>query len=156
MGLLYYDSSVQNDLYTGKVVIPFMDEETTFGSFIRKKRVEMNPYISLRKMAEIIEIAPTYMSSIETGRDAAPKEDILAKIARTLKLDKQEQETMYELAAKSKTYTAVPGDLPEYISANEYARIALRVAKDVDATDTERIEFIEKLKKRSKQEDDPQ
>lgn len=125
----------------------------TFGAFIRKKRLEMDPYISLRKMAELLDIAPSYMSTMETGYDSAPKDDILAGIAHILKLDKQEQELMYELAAKSKTYTAIPGDLPEYISTNEYARIALRVAKDVDATDTEWMEFIEKLKQRSKQEE---
>lgn len=130
-----------------------MDDEMTFGAFIRKKRLELDPYISLRKMAEILDIAPSYMSTMETGYDSAPKDDILANIAEVLKLDKQEWELMYELAAKSKTYTAIPGDLPEYISSNEYARIALRMAKDVDATDTEWIEFIEKLKKRRKAEE---
>ena len=130
-----------------------MKDELTFGSFIRKKRLELKPYISLRKMAELIDIVPSYMSTMETGYDSAPSEEILADIARVLKLDKKEQALMYELAAKSKTYTAIPEDLPEYISTKEYARIALRVAKDVDATDDEWIEFIEKLKKRSKQED---
>ena len=130
-----------------------MGEELTFGSFIREKRLKMDPYISLRKMAELLDIAPSYMSTMETGYDSAPKDDILADIANILKLDKQGQELMYELAAKSKTYTAIPSDLPEYISTNEYARIALRVAKDVDATDDEWIEFIEKLKQRGKQEE---
>ena len=125
--------------------------ETTFGSFIREKRIETEPYISLRKMAELLDISPVYMSNIETGRNPAPKEDILEALAKLLKLGKPEKEMMYELAAKSKNYTAVPGDLPEYISANEYARIALRVAKDVDATDAEWQEFIEKLQKRSKE-----
>jgi len=129
-----------------------MRDENTFGAFIRKKRLESEPCISLRKLAELLEISPVYMSNIEVGRNAAPKEDILENIARILKLDKQEQDLLYDLAAKSKTYTAVPGDLPEYISANEYARVALRLAKDVDATDDEWIEFIEKLKKRSKQD----
>jgi len=130
-----------------------MNEELTFGSFIRNKRLKLKPYISLRKMAELLNIAPSYLSTMETGYDSAPKDDILERIAAFFKLDKQEKELMYELAAKSKTYTAIPSDLPEYISANEYARIALRVAKDVDATDTEWIEFIEKLKKRGKQEE---
>lgn len=130
-----------------------MDDEMTFGAFIRKKRLALDPYISLRKMAELLDIAPSYMSTMETGYDSAPKDDILADIANVLKLDKQERELMYELAAKSKTYTAIPSDLPEYISSNEYARIALRMAKDVDATDTEWIEFIEKLKKRRKAEE---
>lgn len=125
----------------------------TFGSFIRGKRVKMEPYVSLRKMAEVLDIAPSYLSTMETGYDSAPKDDILERLASALKLDKQERELMYELAAKSKTYTAIPSDLPEYISANEYARIALRVAKDVDATDEEWIEFIEKLKKRGQKEE---
>lgn len=129
-----------------------MNEELTFGSFIRAKRLALTNYISLRKMAELLNLSPVHMSNIETGRDAAPKNEVLEQLAKYLLLSKEEREHMYDLAAESKNYTAVPGDLPEYISANEYARIALRVAKDVDATDTEWQEFIEKLKKRSEQE----
>ena len=44
---------------------------------------------------------------------------------------------MFCLAAKLKNYTATPIDLPEYISTHEYTKIALRVAKDVDAIDEE-------------------
>ena len=130
-----------------------MRGDNTFGAFIREKRVATDPHISLRKMAELLNLSPVHMSNIETGRDAAPKNEVLENLARFLKLDKQEQERMYDLAAPSKNYTAVPGDLPEYITTNEYAKIALRVAKDVDATDEEWIEFIEKLKKRGRQED---
>jgi transcriptional regulator with XRE-family HTH domain len=128
-----------------------MDAKQSFGSFIRAKRLEAD--ITLRGMAQILDISPVYMSNIETDRNPAPKADILENLAKALRLDKHEREIMYDLAAESKSYAAIPGDLPEYISANEYARIALRVAKDVDATDTEWIEFIEKLKKRSGQED---
>lgn len=130
-----------------------MRDENTFGAFIRKKRVELDPYISLRKMAELLNISPVHMSNIETGRDAAPKKEVLDHLVQILKLDKREQEHLYDLAAESKNYTAIPGDLPEYISTHEYAKIALRVAKDVDATDDEWIEFIEKLKKRGKLEE---
>ena len=128
-----------------------MTESITFGSFVRNKRMVLEPYISLRKMAELLDISPVYMSNIENDRNPAPKDDILENMAELLKLTKQETEQMYEMAAKTKAYTAVPGDLPEYISAHEYARIALRVAKDVDATDTEWQEFIEKLQKRSRE-----
>lgn len=72
---------------------------------------------------------------------------------RILKLDKRDTEKLYDLAAESKNYTAIPGDLPEHITAHEYAKVAIRVAKDVDATDEEWIEFIEKLIKRSRQEE---
>ena len=125
-----------------------MREECAFGAFIRNKRLQSEPYISLRRMAGLLKISPVYMSNIETGRNPAPRDEILSNMARILKLDKTEQETMYEMAAKTKAFTAVPSDLPDYISTNEYARIALRVAKDVDATDEEWIEFIEKLKMR--------
>jgi len=129
-----------------------MNNNNTFGAFVRGKRMELDPHVSLRKMAELLNISPIYMSNMETGRDAAPKKGILDKLAGLLKLNKQEQELLYDLAAKSKNYTAIPGDLPDYITSNEYARIALRLAKDVDATDDEWLEFIEKLKQRGKEE----
>jgi len=128
-----------------------MGSNMTFGKYIRQKRLGTEPYISLRKMAELLSLSPVHMSNIETGRDAAPKKEVLDSLAAILKLDKQEQEYLYDLAADSKNYVAIPGDLPEYITAHQYAKIALRVAKDVDATDQEWIEFIEKLKKRSEQ-----
>jgi transcriptional regulator with XRE-family HTH domain len=127
--------------------------ETTFGAFIRTKRLELDPEISLRKMAELLSLSPVHMSNIETGRDAAPKKEVLDKLVPILKLEKQEMERMYDLAAESKAYTAIPGDLPEYITTHEYAKIALRLAKDVDATDQEWIDFIDRLKKRSRQEE---
>ena len=129
-----------------------MGDELTFGAFIRQKRINLDPYISLRKMAELLNLSPVYTSNIETGRESAPTDGVLKNLVQLLKLDKQEQELMYDLAAKSKSHTTIPSDLPEYITANEYAKIALRVAKDVDATDDEWIEFIKKLKERSGQE----
>ena len=130
-----------------------MRGETTFGAFIRTKRLELDPEISLRKMAELLSLSPVHMSNIETGRDAAPKKEVLDKLVPILKLEKQEMERMYDLAAESKAYIAIPGDLPEYITTHEYAKIALRLAKDVDATDQEWIDFIDRLKKRSRQEE---
>jgi len=127
--------------------------DLTFGIFIREKRMELDPHISLRKMATLLNLSPVHMSNIETGRDAAPKSEVLFKLAEILKLDKKETEKMYDLAAESKNYVAVPADLPEYISTHEYAKIALRMAKDVDATDEEWKEFIEKLRKRSESEE---
>jgi len=129
-----------------------MSDGDTFGAFIRNKRIKLDPHTSLRKMAELLSISPIYMSNMETGRDSAPKKEILDKLVGLLKLNKQEEERMYDLAAQSKSDTTVPSDLPEYISTHEYAKIALRVAKDVDATDEEWIEFINKLKKRGKEE----
>ena len=73
--------------------------EKTFGSFIRQKRLALDPHISLRKMAELLNLSPVHMSNIETGREAAPKNDVLINLAKQLKLDKQETELMYDLSA---------------------------------------------------------
>ena len=55
---------------------------------------------------------------------------------------------LLDLAAKSKNISTVAADLPEYINERDIVRVALRTAKDVDATDEEWQEFIEKLQKR--------
>lgn len=128
-----------------------MKDEKTFGAFIREKRLRKN--ITLRQLVELLDLSPVHMSNIENDRRPAPKDEVLKRIIEVLQLNKQEQEEMYELAAKSKDIPTVPGDLPEYISGNELARVALRTAKDMDATDNEWMEFIEKLKKRSRQEE---
>jgi len=128
-----------------------MKDELTFGSFMREKRLESDPHISLRKFAELVDISAVYMSNIENDRIVAPPKNILEKFAEILNFDKQEQNQMYDLAAKSKPHTAVPDDLPEYITSSEYACVALRMARDMDATDEEWIEFMDKLKKRGKE-----
>ena len=120
--------------------------EQTFGSFITQKRQERD--ITLRGFAQRLGISPVYMCNIEKDRRPAPSEDMLDKIAALLLLSGDEKTKMLDLAAKSKSIPVVPSDLPEYINENEIVRVALRTAKDVDATDEEWQEFIERLQKR--------
>lgn len=126
-----------------------MQNNKTFGSFIKEKRLEKG--ITLRRFASDISISPVHMSNLENDRRAAPKEDILERISTMLILSKEEQLLMYDLAAKSKNIPSVSSDLPDYIMEKDIVRVALRTAKDVDATDAEWMEFIEKLKQRSKE-----
>ena len=131
-----------------------METKETFGSFIKKKRLLRQ--ISLRKFAELLDISPVYMCNIEKDRNPAPKDDILSHMAELLLLSEQETETLYDLAAKSKSTPTVSRDLPEYIMDRDIVRVALRTAKDVDATDEEWQEFIAKLEARRRkiQEED--
>jgi len=132
--------------------VAYLKDEDGFGAFIRKKRLRLDTAVSLRKMASLLNLSPVHMSNIETGREAAPKKAVLDNLVRLLELNKEETELMYDLAAESKNYIAIPGDLPEYILTHEYAKIALRVAKEVNATNEEWIEFIEKLRQRAKED----
>lgn len=131
-----------------------METKETFGSFIKEKRILRQ--ISLRKFAELLDISPVYMCNIEKDRNPAPKDDILSHMAELLLLSEQETETLYDLAAKSKSTPTVSRDLPEYIMDRDIVRVALRTAKDVDATDEEWQEFIAKLEARRRkiQEED--
>ena len=118
----------------------------TFGSFITEKRLARD--MTLRGFAGELGISPVYMCNIEKDRRAAPTEDVLERISTLLMLTPTEKTKMLDLAAKSKNAPSVAFDLPEYINEKDIVRVALRTAKDVDATDEEWQEFIDKLQKR--------
>ena len=65
-------------------------------------------------------------------------------------LNKDEKAKMLDLLAKAQKRPSVASDLPEYINEHDIVRVALRTAKDVDATDEEWQEFIQRLQKRIK------
>lgn len=118
----------------------------TFGSFVRQKRMEQG--LSLRGLAARLDLSPVYMSNIETGRKPAPARENLDKLTLELHLSKAEQELLLDLAARPETMR-VSADLPEYIMERDIVRAALRTAKEVDATDEEWQEFIDRITKRT-------
>lgn len=124
-----------------------MNEEMSFGTFVRAKR-QLREY-SLRGFAGELGISPVYMCNIEKDRRPAPTSDILMKMAALFFLDKAEMERFFDLAARSRQ-ERVSRDLPDYIMERDVVRVALRTAKDVDATDEEWQEFIERLKSRER------
>ena len=69
-------------------------------------------------------------------------------MAQMLGLNDEDIWLLYDLAAKSKSSPTVSKDLPEYIMDRDIVRVALRTAKEVDATDEEWQAFIEMLKAR--------
>ena len=121
--------------------------EQTFGSFVREHR--MSRGLSLRNLAAKLEISPVYMSNIETDRKPAPTQEKLDKLVDILGLGQYEVEQLLDLAAKSKN-RQVSADLPEYIMERDIVRVALRTAKEVDATDAEWQEFIDRITRRGK------
>ena len=120
----------------------------TFGRFITQKRLERD--MTLRGFAGKLGISPVYMCNIEKDRRPAPTVEILDRMAGLLLLRGEEKSKMLDLAAKSHNTPAVAVDLPEYINERDIVRVALRTAKDADATDDEWLEFIERLQKRIK------
>jgi transcriptional regulator with XRE-family HTH domain len=123
-------------------------EELSFGRYLTGKRLEKD--MTLRGFAGKLGLSAVYVSKIEKERKPAPPEDVLKRITSVLLLNKAETEEMLDLAARSHSKPAVSSDLPEYIMERDIVRIALRTAKDVDATDKEWQDFIERLQKRIK------
>ena len=125
-------------------------EQLTFGQFITKRRLGRG--ITLRGFAAMIDISPEHVCNFEKGRKPAPKDEILKKIEQILQLSKEDTDLMYDLAAKSKnTPSAVPLDLTGFLNDNKVVVAALRMARDVDASDEEWLAFMDKLK--AKKED---
>jgi len=115
-----------------------------FGKFISEKRKAKG--ITLRRLAAEIGIAPAFMSDIEKGHRYPPKKETLDKIVHALNLNEEDINKMFDLAAEEKDNTVSP-DLPEYIMNNDKVRVALRLARDSDASDETWQKIIELLEK---------
>lgn len=57
-------------------------DEQTFGSFIREQRIAKN--LSLRQMAKLIDVSPTYLSRIENEELQPPSEETVGRIAAVI------------------------------------------------------------------------
>lgn len=63
---------------------------TDFGDFVRERRETLrmeNPGYSLRKVAERIEVQPSYLSKVERGDVAPPSEATILRLAEELEVD---------------------------------------------------------------------
>ena len=114
----------------------------TFGEFIREKRQEKG--INLRKLAELTEIAPGYLSDIEQGKRNPPQQEKLDKIIEVLQLSSEDIINVNDMIAQARTNTVAP-DISEYISSNDVVRVALRKAQELQLSDTEWLRIIQNM-----------
>lgn len=117
--------------------------KVTFGSYISEKRLEK--YISLRAFSNMIDISPEYLSKLENGLRAAPRYEILERIAKKLSLSSGEKEKLFDLAAESKSNLSLASDLVEYICNNEIVHKTLRIAKRCKLTTEEWQEIYDNI-----------
>lgn len=116
--------------------------EKTFGTFIKEKRLEKG--INLRKLAELLVLAPAYISDIENGNRNSPSPDKMEKLVEVLGLNEEERNEMYDLAAKDRDNTVAP-DISEYVKSNDAVRVALRKARNLNLGEQEWLKIIEKM-----------
>lgn len=119
-----------------------MNEEISFGEFLKVKREASGK--TLRGFAADLGIAPAYLSDIEKG-NRNPPEKHLTKIIELLGICGDELNRFYDLVGAVKK--GVSPDLNEYIYNNRLARVALRRARDNNATDELWQKIIKQLEK---------
>ena len=115
-----------------------------FGEFIKQKRTEKG--LNLRKLAELMDIAPAYLSDIEKGKRNSPSPEKMSKLAELLELTEEEVLLMNALAAEARSNTVAP-DISEYVMSNGSVRIALRKARELNLGEKEWMQIIESMTK---------
>lgn len=124
-------------------------ENMRFGEFIKDKRLKKE--ITLRQMAEILDLSIAYLSDIENNRRYPMDNEKIEIFIKELGLPAEEQELLYDLAGKERK--EVSPDLLEYTMESELSsivRTALRKAKQNDATEDDWKRFIEELERRDR------
>jgi len=127
-----------------------MDEVMSFGDFLQQRRSSM---MRQKVLAEKLGITVSYLCEIENGRKDPPQYELVVKIADVLNLKGVDRERFFDLAGKGRN--EVSPDLPEYIMNSDVAdtvRLALRTAKDSKASVQDWLDFVEKMRQKSKQE----
>ncbi len=106
-----------------------------FGEYLRQKRLEKN--MKAKTFAELLEISPAYLSSLENGSRQPPSYELLEKIASILKLSTDESYLLFDLAGENKNPPEISKDLTEYIYQNPQIIEILRYAMKCQLSERE-------------------
>ena len=116
------------------------------GEFIHEKRTEKG--ITLRVLAEQLNISITYLTDIEHDRRNPMDLKKLRELAVILALSPEETNRMFDLAGQKRR--EVPPDLMDYVMKRPYIITALRRARDAGAGEEEWMKIIADLERRAK------
>ena len=118
----------------------------TFGEFITQKRLALD--MEQQDLAEAIGLSAPYMSNIIAGRKPMPQdESMLSKLAAVLRLSRDDQGVLFDLAAQAGYDTnALPIDLTGFLQKHRGTVFAaLRVARDANVSDDQFEAFMARL-----------
>lgn len=104
---------------------------SSFGVFIRDKRIQNG--MSMREFVRLINVSPVYTSNIENGFRSAPIYAVLNRMANVLAFNENEQDMMYDLAAKTKSGDSLDLNVLNYAGKSSIIIKALRVARKYKA-----------------------
>lgn len=100
----------------------------SFGEYIKKKRMQHSPRITLRQMAEELNMNLTHLSDIENGRKNPFDKDKIDLFCEILDLTEEDKANLFDLAARDSD--SIPMDIADtimYTDQGDLARKALRM-----------------------------
>lgn len=106
-----------------------------FGEYLRQKRLEKN--MKAKTLAELLDISPAYLSSLENESRQPPSNELLEKMAAILGLSTDERYRLFDLAGKDKYPKEISKDLTEYIYQNPKIIEILRYAMKCNLSERE-------------------
>lgn len=116
----------------------------SFAEYITK--IRKNKGLTLRQIAEKLNVSPAYYSDVEKGRRNPLSLEKMEQFANITEMTAEEKVRMYDLAGKGRSEVAP--DLPEYIMGRDYVSAALRTARDLGADQSDWEAFVADLKRR--------
>ena len=106
-----------------------------FGEYLKQKRLEKN--MKAKTLADLLDISPAYLSSLENESRQPPSNELLEKIAAILELNTDDRYRLFDLAGENKHPPEISKDLTEYIYQNPQILELLRYAMKCRLSDKE-------------------
>ncbi|MBN2020007.1 MAG: helix-turn-helix domain-containing protein [Sedimentisphaerales bacterium] len=122
-------------------------ENRTFGKLLKKLRIE-EAKIGLRAFASMINMKPSNLSNIETGRIAPPaSSEAIKTICDSLGLSSNDphREKLFDLAAKSKN--RIPADVADAVKKQRGIPVLVRTVANKQLSEKKLRELAEYIKK---------
>lgn len=119
-----------------------------FGYYIKEKRIEKN--ISIRTLASLAGISPTYVSNIENGWRPAPSMEVVRRLAEAFDLSEKEKLLFYDISAIGRS-GMVAVDVAEYIKSSSVANDAIRSLMEIGIMDEDWQNFVAQMKDKYKE-----
>ena len=92
----------------------------------------------------MLNISMGYLSQLEHGKRVCPDQELLKRMIEVFNLNEEERCIIYDLYEKASG--KLSPDIVEYVQSKDIVKEALRVAKSVNATDSDWEMFIEAIK----------
>lgn len=115
---------------------------TDFGQFISEQKHKHS--FKSKDLADMLNISMGYLSQLEHGKRVCPDQELLKRMIEVFNLNEEERCIIYDLYEKASG--KLSPDIVEYVQSKDIVKEALRVAKSVNATDSDWEMFIEAIK----------